>query len=105
MFNWPRDNGVGDTRKSTCTIILCVRQVGILATGTVLVVDLELAFGITEGTKLDRYAGPNTDEWCQGSLVECKRTLLGPDLAGGIEGVGVLRGGLETDFDDIKWLA
>lgn len=76
-----------------------------MTTGTVLVVNLELALGITEGTKLDGYTGSNTDEWCQGSLVERKRSLLGPDLAGGIEGVGVLRGGLETDFDDIKWLA
>lgn len=105
MLNRSRDNRVGDTSKSTGTIILCVRKLGVLTTGTVLVVYLELAFGITEGTKLDRYTGSDTDEWCQSSFIECKWSLLGPDLACRIEGVGVLRGGLETDFDDVKWLA
>lgn len=105
MLNWAGNNGIGDTSKSTSTIILRVREVGVLTTGTVLVVDLELASGITEGTKLDGYTGSDTDQWSEGSLIERKWPLLGPDLARGIEGVGVLGGGLKTDFDDIKWLA
>lgn len=105
MLNWAGDNRVGDTRKSTSAIILCVREVGVLTTGAVLVIDLELAFGITEGTELDRNTGSDTNEWCQGSLIERKWPLLGPNLACGLESVGVLGGGLKTDFDDVKWLA
>lgn len=76
-----------------------------MVSGTVEVVVFELAFGEAEGAELDGDAGTDADEGGEGAFVEGEWTFLGPDLAGGVEGVGVLGCGLQADFDDIKGLA
>lgn len=47
------------------------------------------------------YAGADADQGCQGPFVECRWAFVLPDLGGGVEGVGVLGGGLESHFDDV----
>ena len=61
MLNWAGDDGVGNSSESPGSVVLGVGKVTVLATGTVAVVVLELAFGEAKGTKLDGYTGSDTD--------------------------------------------
>lgn len=58
-----------------------------------------------EGTELDRYAGTDADEGGECAFVEGEGALGGVDGFGCLEGVGVLCGGLETDFYYVEGLA
>lgn len=96
-------HGVGDTGKGTGQEVLAVGEAG-LASG-VLVARLEPAAGGVVGAKLDGHAGTDTDEGGQCALVEGERALGLVDGGSGLQGAGVLGGGLQTDLDDVEGLA
>lgn len=98
MLDWTGYHRIGHTGERTGTVVLCIAQ--LLA----LVQDLELALCETETTELHGDAGADAEEWGESSFVEGECALVLVDGRGGDDGVGVGGGGLEADFDDIKWL-
>ena len=56
---------------------------------------------VVEGAKLDGDASADAEEGAKGAFVEGEGAFVREDLPAAVEGGGVLRGGLQTDFDDI----
>ena len=102
MFDGRAEEGISDTSKCAGGIVLAIAEVW--GRGSVEVGLLELATCVVEGAELDGDAGANANERGEGAFVECERAFVGEDLAGAIKGGGILRCGLETDFDDIYML-
>jgi hypothetical protein len=56
--------------------------------------DVESVFG-------EAYAGTNSNQRCQCSLVESEGSLILQDLGRAVKGAGILSGRLEPDLDDV----
>jgi hypothetical protein len=50
---------------------------------------------------IDTYAGADSDQGSQGTLIECSGTLLLEDLGRAVQSTLILRGGLQADLYDI----
>jgi hypothetical protein len=99
MLDGAREDRVGDTGEGASAEVLAVGEFGAGVAG------LEPAAGGVEGAKLDGDASTNADKGGESALVEGEGALVLVDGGGGVEGGGVLVGGLQTDLDDIKRLA
>lgn len=50
---------------------------------------------------MEAYAGTNSNQRCQCSLVESEGPLILQDLGRAVKGAGILSGRLKSDFDDV----
>jgi hypothetical protein len=100
VLNGTGEDRVGDTGKGARGVVLAVGE----GPGG-LVALLEPAAGVVEGAELDRDAGADSDERCDGALVEGQGAFVFVDGSCGVDGTRVLGGGLEADLDNIEWLA
>lgn len=103
VFDGAGEGGVGDSGKGSGEEVLAVGEVG-ARVAVRQVTGFEPAAGGVEGAELDGDAGADADEGGEGALVEGGGAFVLVDGGCGVEGAGVLGGGLEADLDDVEGL-